>query len=68
MNRLPYRLEIRQKLDLIDKNRIPVVFCRGAVRSYIAARVLLQNGFDEVLSMAGGYLTYEAGVYQPKNQ
>ncbi|MBE6009023.1 MAG: hypothetical protein E7235_07485 [Lachnospiraceae bacterium] len=59
--------EIREKIDMVDKERIPVVFCRGAVRSYIAARVLLQNGWDEVLSMAGGYLTWEAGVYKPKN-
>lgn len=58
--------EIREKMDMVDKNRIPVVFCRGAVRSYIAARVLLQNGWDEVLSMAGGYLTWEAGTYEVK--
>lgn len=58
--------EIREKIDMVDKNRIPVIFCRGAVRSYIAARVLLQCGWKEVLSMAGGYLTYEAGMYEPE--
>ena len=58
--------EIREKIHMVDKDRIPVVFCRGAVRSYIAARVLLQCGWKEVLSMAGGYLTWEAGTYEPK--
>jgi len=56
--------DLRQMLDFIDRNKTVVVFCKSAVRSYIAARILMQNGF-RVKNVMGGWLTYEALKYKP---
>ena len=56
---------LRERMDQLHKD-IPVyIFCRSGVRSYNAARILMQNGF-EVKSIAGGWLSYEAFTYMPK--
>lgn len=56
--------DLRQMLDRIDKTKTVVLFCKSAVRSYIAARILMQNGF-KVKNVMGGWLTYEALSYKP---
>ena len=56
---------LRESMDQLRKD-IPVyVFCRSGVRSYNAARILMQNGF-KVKSIAGGWLSYESFTYVPK--
>lgn len=56
---------IRINVSQIDANRTVLVFCRAGLRSYIAARILSQIGF-QVKSIAGGWLSYEALTYQAK--
>lgn len=56
---------LRKELCKLDKNKIQVVYCRAGLRSYIAARILNQNGF-KTLSMTGGWLSYEAETYRPE--
>ncbi len=50
---------LRGKLDTLDKNKHYVVHCAVGLRSYIAARILMQNGFKNVKNLAGGYTTYK---------
>jgi NADPH-dependent 2,4-dienoyl-CoA reductase/sulfur reductase-like enzyme/peroxiredoxin family protein/rhodanese-related sulfurtransferase/TusA-related sulfurtransferase len=49
---------LRSKLDTLDKSKPYVVYCAVGIRAYIAARILLQNGFANVRNLAGGYTTY----------
>lgn len=56
---------MRDELNKLDKNKIQVVYCRAGLRSYIAARILMQRGY-QVLSLTGGWLSYEAETYQVK--
>jgi NADPH-dependent 2,4-dienoyl-CoA reductase/sulfur reductase-like enzyme/rhodanese-related sulfurtransferase len=51
--------ELRQNLDQIPHDRKVVVNCASGTRSYIAYRILVQSGFDNVFSLSGGYKTYE---------
>lgn len=51
---------LRDRLSEIPKNKKIVVYCRVGLRGYIAARILMQNGWKEVYNLSGGYLTYSA--------
>lgn len=50
--------DIRELLNEIDKNKPVVVFCAVGLRGYIAARILMANGYD-VRNLSGGYKTYQ---------
>jgi NADPH-dependent 2,4-dienoyl-CoA reductase/sulfur reductase-like enzyme/peroxiredoxin family protein/rhodanese-related sulfurtransferase/TusA-related sulfurtransferase len=50
---------LRDKLDTLDKSKDYVVHCAVGLRSYIAARIMMQNGFKNVRNLAGGYTTYK---------
>lgn len=39
---------LRQRLNELDKNKLIIPYCAVGVRSYNAARILMQNGFDRV--------------------
>lgn len=56
---------IREHLDAIPKNQKVVLFCNRGFQSYVASRVLLQNGFENVYSLSGGYSFYKE---QKKNK
>ena len=49
---------LRGRLRELDKSKAYVVYCAVGVRAHIAARILLQNGFERVRNLAGGYTTY----------
>ena len=57
--------EIRQHLDQVDPKRTAVLYCKAGLRSYIAARILSQNGF-RVKSITGGFTTYKIAHYECK--
>lgn len=46
--------ELWDHLDLLDKNRETAVYCATGLRSYLAARTLMQNGFIQVKNLTGG--------------
>lgn len=52
--------ELRQNLDKIEdyKDKDVIVYCRSGQRSYMATRILMQNGFSKVRNLSGGYLTW----------
>ena len=51
--------QLRGRLGEIDKSRPVYVSCQTGLNSYIACRILLQNGFQAV-NLAGGYRLYNA--------
>ncbi|MGI6221867.1 MAG: FAD-dependent oxidoreductase [Coriobacteriales bacterium] len=50
--------ELRGRMGELDKSKKLIVICQSALRSYIACRILSQNGFDCV-NVAGGYGFYK---------
>ncbi len=49
--------ELRNKLNELPKDTVINVFCAVGIRSYIACRILVQNGFI-ARNISGGYITY----------
>ncbi len=49
--------ELRNRLYELDKSKIYLVYCKTGHRSYIACRILLQNGYI-VKNIIGGYMLY----------
>ncbi len=58
--------ELRQRLDEIPRGKELMVYCRVGQRSYIASRILRENGYD-VRNISGGYLLYEAWSSEKKS-
>jgi CoA-disulfide reductase len=50
--------KLRDRLDELPKDKNIIVYCGSGVRSYIANRILFQNGFDNVRNLSGGYRLY----------
>ncbi|MFX1410121.1 MAG: FAD-dependent oxidoreductase [Promethearchaeota archaeon] len=50
---------LRKNLDKIPKNESIYVYCEVGYRSYLATRILLQNGFHEVYELTGGFKIFE---------
>jgi rhodanese-related sulfurtransferase len=50
--------ELRERLSELDPDQETVVYCRVGLRAYLAARILEQNGFKNVLNLTGGLLSY----------
>jgi len=51
--------EIRVRLGELDKSKKIYVMCQSGLRSYLARRMLSQNGF-ETYNFAGGYRVYSS--------
>lgn len=50
--------DLRNRLNELDKSKTFFVYCRTGLRSYIACRILTQNGF-QVQNITGGYHFYK---------
>ena len=51
--------EIRTRLMELSKDKPIVVYCEVGYRSYLASRILMQNGFNEVYELTGGFKLFE---------
>ena len=51
--------ELRSRLGELDKNKPVYVMCQSGLRSYLAGRILAQEGFT-CYNFAGGYRFYES--------
>lgn len=52
--------KLRNRLDELPKDKEIIVNCQVGLRSYIGVRILMQNGFERVRNLSGGYKTYRA--------
>jgi NADPH-dependent 2,4-dienoyl-CoA reductase/sulfur reductase-like enzyme/rhodanese-related sulfurtransferase/TusA-related sulfurtransferase len=48
-------LELRNRLNEIPKDKNIYVFCEVGFRGYLSTRLLLQEGFNNVYNLTGGY-------------
>ena len=54
--------DLRERLTELDKSKPVYVMCQSGLRSYLATRILMQNGFD-AYNFAGGYRLYGTMYY-----
>ena len=52
-------LEMRVEETVADKTKPIIAYCAGGVRSLIAARTLKELGYENVVSMSGGYTAWK---------
>ncbi|KAF2030258.1 FAD/NAD(P)-binding domain-containing protein [Setomelanomma holmii] len=56
--------ELREHLDLLDKNKKTLVYCQVGYRGYLAYRILKQNGFEHVVDLDGGFKEVNQGTHK----
>lgn len=60
--------EIRKNPNLIPRDKKVILFCNRGFQSYVASRILIQNEFDNVYSLSGGYNFYKEQVRNMNNK
>lgn len=50
---------LRERISEIDKSKPVYIMCQSGLRSYLATRILMQNGFDSY-NFVGGYSLYNS--------
>lgn len=60
--------ELRARLGELPKDKEIVVYCQTGRRSYIAARILMQQGFSSVRNLSGGWKTYSLASSEQKSR
>jgi rhodanese-related sulfurtransferase len=53
--------ELRERLNELEPSKPVYVICQSGLRSYIACRILAQNGFD-CYNLSGGYRFYASVI------
>lgn len=56
--------DLRKRINELDINKRIYVMCQSGLRSYLATRILVQNGFD-AYNFVGGYRLYSS-IYNDK--
>ena len=59
--------ELRSRLNELPKDKTIYVFCQIGLRGYLAARILMQKGFD-ARNLSGGLKTYKMAVEKQTNE
>ncbi len=52
--------EMRHRLNEIPTDKTVYLFCQVGMRGYLASRILMQHGFEDVRSLSGGYRLWDA--------
>ena len=50
--------DLRGHLEELPKDKTIIVNCAVGLRGYLAARILMQQGFTDVRNLSGGYKTW----------
>ena len=56
---IPHK-ELRSRLAEVPEGAPVYVYCRSGFRSYLAQRILVQSGWPDARTLAGGELTFRA--------
>lgn len=51
--------ELRKRYNEIPNDKKVILFCNTGFQSYVASRILLQKGFNNVYSLTGGIMFYK---------
>ena len=57
--------QLRERISELDSEKLIIPYCAVGVRSYNAARILMQNGFTDVKVLEGGTSLYKTCHYTP---
>ncbi len=57
-------LEMRVESAIPEKSTPIIAYCAGGVRSLLAAKDMKEMGYQEVISMSGGYTAWKAAGHQ----
>ena len=52
--------ELRERLNELPKDQTIYIYCQIGLRGYLAQRILLQNGYEKVYNISGGYKLWDA--------
>ena len=52
--------DLRERLDEIPVDKNIYIYCKVGLRGYLAQRILVQSGFQNVFNVSGGYQSWEA--------
>lgn len=59
--------ELRERYTELPKDKKIVLFCNTGFQSYVASRILIQKGFNNVYSLTGGIVLYKELVKNEKH-
>ncbi len=59
--------KIRENLNRIPKEKKVMIYCGIGLRGYVAARILRQNGYEEVYNLSGGLKVYKQTMAEQSN-
>ena len=59
--------DIRNHLNKIPKDKKVMIYCGVGLRGYVAARILRQNGYDNVYNLSGGLKVYKQAMAEQSN-
>lgn len=51
--------ELRSRLDEIPKDKKVILYCNKGFTSYVALRILIEKGFNNVSNLSGGIMLYK---------
>ncbi|EKE03052.1 MAG: hypothetical protein ACD_20C00279G0001 [uncultured bacterium] len=51
--------ELRERINEIPRDKRVIVYCMKGLKAYFANRILLQNGYENVYNLIGGYGLYK---------
>lgn len=60
--------EIRDRLSEIPRDKKIITYCAVGLRGYLAARILQQNGYNNVRNLSGGYKLYATATENQSSQ
>lgn len=60
--------ELRNRINEVPKDKKVILFCNRGFNSYIASRILMSHGFDNVYSFMGGKTVYDEIVKALENK
>lgn len=60
--------QLRARMVELDKSKTYVVYCAVGIRGHAATRILVQNGFNNVYNLIGGYATYATVLCQSNGE
>lgn len=58
---------LEESLDLLPKNKKIILFCDSGFTSYLAFRILIQNGIKDISSLSGGIRLYREMLKNKKD-
>ncbi len=60
--------DLRSRMQELPRDKKLILFCQVGLRGYLAYRILVQNGFEKLANLSGGYKTYKAATQEQSNR